>query len=112
MVFSHLFGVDLSTVFRNSATQSSKVLLPVHIRFPDAEKLLATFFNNRWRVPQCVGAIDGSHIPIIAPEDYTRDYFNRKGWHSIILQAVVDGKGLFWDVCVGNSGSMHDARVL
>jgi len=48
-----------------------------------------------------VGAIDGSHIPIIAPENYPRDYFNRKGWHSIVLQVVGDGKGLFWDVCVG-----------
>ena len=90
------------------------VLLPDHIRTPDAQKLLemATFFNNKWRVPQCVGAIDGSHIPIVAPELFARDYHNRKGFHSIILQAVVDGKGLFWDVCVGFPGSVHDARVL
>ncbi|XP_051987732.1 uncharacterized protein LOC127647504 [Xyrauchen texanus] len=114
---SHLFGVGLSTVFicvQEFCNTVIKVLLPIHIRFPDAEKLLemATFFNNRWRVPQCVGAIDGSHIPIIAPEDYPRDYFSHKGWHSIVLQAVVDGKGFFWDVCVGYPGSVHDARVL
>lgn len=64
--------------------------------------------RNRWRVPQCVG----TQVPIIAPEDYPRDYLNRKGWHSIVLQAVVDGKGPFWDVCVGYPGSVHDARVL
>uniref|UniRef100_A0A8C9XNI3 Zgc:113227 n=1 Tax=Sander lucioperca TaxID=283035 RepID=A0A8C9XNI3_SANLU len=67
---SHLFGVGLSTVFncvQEFCNTVITVLLPVHIKFPDAEKLLemATFFNNRWRVPQCVGAIDGSHIPII-----------------------------------------------
>ncbi len=28
------------------------------------------------------------------------------------MQAVVDGKGLFWDLCVGYPGSTHDARVL
>ncbi|XP_030262054.1 putative nuclease HARBI1 [Sparus aurata] len=61
-----------------------KVLLPDHIKTPDARKLMemATFFDNR------------------------------KGWHSIILQDVVDGKGLFWNVCVGFPGSVHDARVL
>lgn len=73
------------------------MLLPVHITIPDTTKLkeMATFFNNHWGVPQCVGTIDGSHMPIIAPEEYPRDYYNRKGWHSVVLQAVVDGKGLF-----------------
>ncbi|MBN3307384.1 HARB1 nuclease, partial [Amia calva] len=93
---SHLFGVGLSTVF-NCVQEREE---------------MAQFFNNRWRVPQCVGAIDGSHIPIIAPEEYARDYFNQKGWHSIVLQAAVDGKGLFWDVCVGYPESVHDARLL
>ncbi|KAI3356036.1 hypothetical protein L3Q82_017304 [Scortum barcoo] len=80
------------------------VLLRAHIAFPDTDKLvgMATFFENRWGVPQCVGAIDGSHIPIIAPEQYARGYYNRKGWHSVVLQAVVDGKGLFWDAPAPN----------
>ncbi|XP_071810727.1 uncharacterized protein [Apostichopus japonicus] len=47
-------------------------------------------FENRWGFPQCVGAIDGSHIPIISPTDHPADYYNRKGFHSIVLQAVVD----------------------
>lgn len=114
---SHLFGVGLSTVFncvQDFTDAVIRVLLPVHIKCPDARRLveMAAFFQSRWGVPQCVGAIDGSHIPIIAPEQYPRDYYNRKGWHSIVLQAVVDGRGVFWDVCVGFPGSVHDARVL
>ncbi|KAI3356027.1 hypothetical protein L3Q82_017302, partial [Scortum barcoo] len=64
---------------------------PAYIAFPDTDKLvgMATFFENHWGVPKCVGAIDGSHIPIIAPEQYARDYYNWKGWHSVVLQAVV-----------------------
>uniref|UniRef100_A0A8C7YMI5 DDE Tnp4 domain-containing protein n=1 Tax=Oryzias sinensis TaxID=183150 RepID=A0A8C7YMI5_9TELE len=31
---------------------------------------------------------DGSHIPVIAPLENPADNFNRKGWHSVILQAV------------------------
>ncbi|KAK9979860.1 hypothetical protein ABG768_013268 [Culter alburnus] len=91
-----------------------KVLMPEVIKLPNSEKLkeMATYFERRWGLPQCVGAIDGSHIPILGPEDYHKEYFNRKGWHSIILQAVVDGRGLFWNVFVGAPGSLHDARVL
>ncbi|XP_063802147.1 uncharacterized protein LOC134969901 [Pseudophryne corroboree] len=62
--------------------------------------------------PQCAGAIDGTHIPIIAPHDNHADYYNRKGWHSIVLQAVVDHKYCFTDVFIGWPGRSHDARVL
>lgn len=100
---SHLFCVHCVQDFCNGVR---KVLLPKHIKTADARKLMkmATFFNIRWRATQCVGSIDGSSIPIIAPELHPCDYHNRKGWDSIILQAVFDEKGLFWDVCVGYLG--------
>ncbi len=39
------------------------------------------------------------------------DYYNRKGWHSIVLQGTVDFRGLFIDLYVGWPGRVHDARV-
>jgi len=39
------------------------------------------------------------------------DYYNRKRFHSVILQAVCDSKKRFIDVLIGMPGRMHDARV-
>ena len=39
------------------------------------------------------------------------DYYNRKGWYSIILQVIVDPEYLFQDICVGCPGSAHDGCV-
>eukprot|EP00102_Acyrthosiphon_pisum_P027240 XP_016664450.1 PREDICTED: uncharacterized protein LOC107885341 [Acyrthosiphon pisum] len=56
--------------------------------------------------------IDGTHIPIMAPADGRLDYVNRKGWTSIILQAVVDHEYQIRDICCKHPGSCHDAFVL
>ena len=69
-------------------------------------------FLQRWQIPQCGGAIDGTHILIIAPKDHPLDYWNRKQFHSIVMQAVVDHQYRFMDIYIGWPGSTHDARVL
>ena len=56
--------------------------------------------------------MDGSHIPIIASPVNAKDYYNRKGFHSISLQGVVNHQCKFMDVYIGWPGSVHDARVL
>lgn len=60
----------------------------------------------------CAGAIDGTHIAIIAPKEDHTDYVNRKGYHSIVIQSVVDCNYRFRDVVIGWPGSVHDARIL
>jgi len=69
-------------------------------------------FRRIGRISDVFGAIDGSHIPIKAPHLFPVDYFNRKGFYSIVLQAVVDHNKKFLDICVGWPGSTHDSRVL
>ena len=112
----HLFGVSkslVSLVVREFCHAVRKVLLPKYIKFPEGDDLkkVVDGFKHKYGFPQCVGAIDGSHIPIVSPQQYAADYYNRKGWHSIILQGTVDHLGLFTDVYVGWPGRVHDARV-
>ena len=40
------------------------------------------------------------------------DYYNRKGWYFMLIQAVVDHNYMFHDIYVGLPGSVHDACVL
>ena len=52
-----------------------------------------------------------AHINIIHPNESASNYYNRKGYYSIITQAMVDFRGLFMDVYIGWPGKVHDARV-
>jgi len=112
----HLFGVAKSTVCVIRKEVCSCIvsrLLPQYIKMPQGNSLKAVIdgFCKDHGFPQCVGAIDGTHIPIVSTDQCSADYYNRKGWHSIILQGTVDNKGLFIDIYVGWPGRVHDARV-
>ncbi|XP_070552294.1 uncharacterized protein [Ptychodera flava] len=112
----HLFGVGRSTVceiFRETCKAICDELLAEVIHLPtqhEAQRIVAGF-RNKWGFPQALGAIDGSHIPILAPEINPTDYYNRKGFYSIVLQAIADDNYCFMNVNVGWAGSVHDARV-
>ena len=84
------------------------------IRWPDAGKraAIAQSFATKNNVPGIIGAIDGSHIPIIAPNEYHENFINRKSFHSIVLQVVCVVRMIFLDIVVGWPGSVHNARVL
>jgi hypothetical protein len=83
------------------------------ISFPEGNQLLHVIdgYERKWGFPMCAEAIDGTHIPILAPTESHAEYVNRKGYHSILMQAVVDCDYLFRDVVIGWPGSVHDARV-
>jgi len=68
-------------------------------------------FHEMKGFPGVVGAIDGSHIEIKMPSVSGESYVNRKGFPSVLLQAVVDCNRRFTDCLVGWPGSVHDARV-
>ncbi|KAM0017691.1 putative harbinger transposase-derived nuclease domain-containing protein [Helianthus debilis subsp. tardiflorus] len=71
------------------------------------------------RIPNVVGSMYTTHIPIIAPKVNVSAYFNKrhtdrkqKTCYSVTVQGVVDQAGVFTDVCIGWPGSMPDDQVL
>ena len=63
------------------------------------------------RIPQVIGALDGTHIPIVAPNvDGKADYFSRKQRYTISTQGLVGANLVFLDIATGFPGSCHDAR--
>lgn len=86
-----------------------------YIHFPEtvAETAASTqTFRDLFRLPNIVGAIDGTHIRINAPRESAVDYFSRYQQHDFGIKAVADGNILFRDFSAGYPGSMHDARIL
>ena len=112
-----LFGLGVSTVCTivlKTCDVIAKHLLPHYICMPNEQKLqeIVDEFENLWGFPQVAGAIDGSYIPILKPKESPSDYYNRKGFYSILVQAVVNSRGRFIDVTIEWPGKVHDARVL
>ena len=70
----HLFGVSRSSVcliVKDVCQAIVELLLPKYIQVPTGNRLqvIVNGFETRWGFPQCVGAIDGSHIPIASPQE-------------------------------------------
>ena len=113
---SALFGLGRATVGKIVVETCHAIathLLPHCVQIPQQENLreIVEGFEILWGFPQAAGAIDGTHIPIIRPDESASDYYNRKGYYSIIMQAMVDHRGWFMDVYIGWPGKVHDARV-
>ncbi|XP_056004148.1 putative nuclease HARBI1 [Ostrea edulis] len=62
--------------------------------------------------PGVVGAIDGTHVRIIAPSEHEVEYVNRKNFHSINVQIVCDASYKILDIVASWPGATHDARIL
>ncbi|CAG2213576.1 HARBI1 [Mytilus edulis] len=107
---SNLVSDDITRKTRRNHALTVLQRVMVTIRF------LATgsFFASSWRhnrfaqgncltycwFPECAidGAIDGTHVRMHAPSEDEASFVNRKGVHSVNVQAVCDARGKFKNI--------------
>ncbi|CAM4542412.1 unnamed protein product [Lepidochelys kempii] len=107
----HQFGVSKSTVgaaVMQVANAITELLISRVVTLGNVQVIVDGFAAMGF--PNCGGAIDGTHIPILAPEHQGSEYINHKGYFSMVLQALVDHKGRFTNISVGWPGKVHGAR--
>lgn len=121
---SKKFGLGISTCHKlvlEVCTAIRTVLMPRYLQWPDEDKArkIKDEYESISGIPNVVGSMYTTHIPIIAPKISVAAYFNKrhternqKTSYSITLQGVVDPRGVFTDVCIGWPGSMPDDQVL
>ena len=126
MLYKLMHGVSIPLVADKAAIGKSTVhqilrqvcsAISIHfghlIAWPAGRRLarVTSAFQSKQWFPNCIGAIDGSHINIQAPPNsiVAADHRNRNKSFSILLQGVVDSKCHFTSVNIGQPGSLHDS---
>ncbi|CAI9090823.1 OLC1v1025680C1 [Oldenlandia corymbosa var. corymbosa] len=121
---SKRFGLGISTCHKlvlEVCSAIRTVLMPRYLQWPDEEsaRRIQDEYESLSGIPNVVGSMYTTHIPIIAPKISVAAYFNKrhternqKTSYSITVQGVVNPKGVFTDVCIGWPGSMPDDQVL
>ena len=86
---------------------------PTELKLPTTEdwQRIETRFAQRWNFPNCVGALDGKHIVIQAPNNSGSMLYNYKGTFSVVLVALVDADYKFTDVDIGDYESNSDGGI-
>ncbi|XP_028777296.1 protein ALP1-like [Neltuma alba] len=121
---SQKFGLGISTCHKlilEVCTAIRSVLMRKYLQWPDevTTRNFKAEFESISGIPNVVGSMFTSHIPIAAPKVNVTAYYNKnhternqKTSYSVTVQGVVDPRGVFTDVSIGWPGSMSDDEVL
>ena len=78
---------------------------------PEGWRTISDNFLQKWNFPHTCGALDGKHIACKCPPKSGSQYFNYKGFYSVVLMALVDADYKFVWADIGATGSASDAQI-
>ncbi|XP_032809146.1 uncharacterized protein LOC116941911 isoform X1 [Petromyzon marinus] len=113
----NMFAVHRSTVHKY-LYKFCRVMVELHLQnqiaLPNEHegRRIARGFWERFSIPQVMGMIGSTHIPITPLRGCIQDYMNRKEWPSLVLQALVDDKLRFRDISCIAPGTTQEEVVL
>jgi len=102
--------INFEKVLQCVVKLATDIIKPVDLEFKTIHPRLKNprfhpFFNN------CIGAIDGTHIPCVVPSNKLVQHMCRKGMTTQNMMVVCDFDMKFTFVLAGWPGSVHDMRV-
>ena len=98
----------------NDVTEALVKMAPQFISYPTDEQTLRTMkqsFHAVANFPNVIGAIDCTHVAIKAPTANEEAFVNRKGVHTVNVQAVCNADMQLLDVVAKWPGSSHDSFI-
>ncbi|XP_045028175.1 protein ANTAGONIST OF LIKE HETEROCHROMATIN PROTEIN 1-like isoform X4 [Daphnia magna] len=113
---SYSFRIGHSTVseiVNETCRIMYEILDPTYLQLPDTNmwKLISNYFSKIWNFTNCVGAGDGKHFAMQCPNNGGSNWYNYKGFHSMVMFAVCDANYCFIAVDIGAYGREGDASI-
>ncbi|XP_063063602.1 putative nuclease HARBI1 [Engraulis encrasicolus] len=114
MVLGGTLGVSQSSVCRVVRDVATALCgrAGMFIKFPTTAAQCITIkqqFSDIAGFPNVLGAVDGTHVAIKAPQENEDLYVNRKHFHSINVQVICDANLKVIDLVAKWPGSTHDS---
>ncbi|XP_028404085.1 uncharacterized protein LOC114526757 [Dendronephthya gigantea] len=113
---ANAFGISVPTTskcVKNVCKAIKDHLGLKYIKIPAGDELIDSIkrFEDELGFPQVLGAVDGTHVPIVQPNENSHSFFSFKMKYTLNAQAVCDSSGKFIDVEIRWPGGTHDAKV-
>lgn len=115
---------DIALSFRMHASTVARILKetlpaiwdclrPLVLARPSTQRWrdIAKEYHDKWDFPNTIGSIDGKHFAIKCPNKSGSDFYNYKGFYSLIMLAIADAKYRFLMVDIGAQGRYSDGSL-
>ncbi|XP_054806901.1 protein ANTAGONIST OF LIKE HETEROCHROMATIN PROTEIN 1 [Prosopis cineraria] len=110
------FGVGQSTVSQVTwrFIEAMEERARHHLKWPDFNRMedIKSKFESSYRLPNCCGAIDATHIMMTLAVQTSDDWCDQENNYSMLLQGIVDHEMRFIDIMTGLPGGMPFSRLL